>query len=269
MLQQALLTLILLYGVEGLDLESSHPHNPFLLKRQAQRERLFENDTSQIPPTIDLKWYPCSSETLEIPFECARLSVPLDYQKPNNELRAIVPIIKYPADKNVPYKGSVLINPGGPGGMGSELIYDVPTSKQIRSNVVGPGWDILGFDPRGIGYAVPYGSYDTIPGSFEPERQNATTLSRSKSRRRAPKLPPNNDEVAYGILIPDDLPSWKSQAYQTGFQYSAACREYVSQYNQAGPHMNTVVVATDMLSIGKALARERNQPEKYYARKLL
>ncbi|KAF3126485.1 hypothetical protein TWF569_000559 [Orbilia oligospora] len=261
MLQKTVLALVLLYGVECLDLGNAHAHNPFLLKRQAPRERLFEN----IPATVDLKWYPCSNETTEIPFECARLSVPLDYKKPNNGLRAIIPIIKYPADKDVLYKGSVLINPGGPGGLGSEIVYDVPTARQIRSNIIGPGWDILGFDPRGIGYSVPYGSCDIIPYSVEPERQNATTLfqapSKLKSRRRATKLPPNNDEVSYGMLIPDDPPSWKPQAYQTAFQYNIACQEYVSQYNQAGPHMNTVVVATDMLSIGKALARERNQPE--------
>ncbi|KAK6501446.1 hypothetical protein TWF481_009284 [Arthrobotrys musiformis] len=263
MLRRALLSSILLYGAEGLDLNLGASHNPFILKRQALRERLFEN----IPATVDLKWYPCSNETTEITFECARLSVPLDYKKPENGLRAIVPIIKYPADKNVPYKGSVLVNPGGPGGMGSELIYDVPIAKQIRANVVGPGWDILGFDPRGIGYAVPYGSCDIIRGSFEPERQNATKLFQKspskapKSRRGSTKLPANNDEVAYGVLIPDDPPSWKSRSYQDAYQFNYACQEYVSQYDQAGPHMNTVVVATDMLSIAKALARERKQPE--------
>ncbi|KAK6348107.1 hypothetical protein TWF718_005922 [Orbilia javanica] len=262
MLHQAIFAFALLRGVESLDLGNSE--NPFLLKRQqAPRERLFDN----IPATADLEWYPCSNVTKELPFECARLSVPLDYQQPNNGLRAVIPIIKYPADKDVPYKGSVLVNPGGPGGMGSEIVYNVAISRHIRNNIVGPGYDILGFDPRGIGYAVPYGSCDILRGSFEPERQNATTVlqnplkARSRRRARAPKLPENNDEVAYGVLIPDDPPSWKSQAYGIASQYNSVCHEYVSQYNQAGPHMNTVVVATDLLSIGKALARERNQPE--------
>ncbi|KAK6532577.1 hypothetical protein TWF281_006760 [Arthrobotrys megalospora] len=257
MLQQIAFGLTLLSGVTGL----GEPHNPFLLKRQGPRERLFEN----IPATVDLKWYPCSSEATEIKFKCARLSVPLDYKKPNNGLRAVIPIIKYPADKNVPYKGSVLVNPGGPGGLGSELIYDVPTAKQIRSTVVGPGWDILGFDPRGIGYAVPWGNCDIIPWSFEPERQNATKVPKSpqpKFGRRASKLPPNNDEVSYGVLIPNDPPSWKAQSYESGNEFKTACQNLISKYNQAGQHMNTVVVATDLLSIAKALARERKQPEK-------
>ncbi|KAK6358175.1 hypothetical protein TWF730_007528 [Orbilia blumenaviensis] len=262
MLQQALVALALLGSAKGIGLDN--PNSPFVFKRQALRERLFDN----IPATIDLEWHPCSNVTTELPFECARLSVPLDYKNPNNGLRAVVPIIKYPADKGVPYKGSVLVNPGGPGNLGSEFVYDILASKHIRSNVVGPGWDILGFDPRGIGYSIPYGSCGILPYTFEPDRQNATetlTPSKLKSRRQvgkaSGKLPPNNDEIAYGVLLPDDPPSWKAGAYQLASQFNSACHEYVSQYNQAGPHMNSVVVATDMLSIAKALARERNQPE--------
>ncbi|KAF3912790.1 hypothetical protein ABW20_dc0109990 [Dactylellina cionopaga] len=228
MFQKAAVALSLFAGANALT-----PLNNFS-KRQAPRARLFD-------------------------------SVPLDYQNPGNGLRAIIPIVKYPAAKDVPYKGSVLTNPGGPGGLGTEFIYDVASAKQIKTSVVGPGWDIIGFDPRGIGYAIPYGSCGIVPNTFEPDRQNATTqlppARKAVKERRALQLPANNDEIVYGILIPDDPPSWKPIAYQTGAQYATKCLNYTGAYNQAAQHMNTAVVATDMLSIAKALAREKNEPE--------
>ncbi|KAF3937682.1 hypothetical protein ABW19_dt0201393 [Dactylella cylindrospora] len=228
-------------------------------KRQALRERLFEG----IPATVDIKWYPCN-ETSEVEYECARLLLPLDYQEPENDLKAIIPLVKYPAKKGVPYKGWLLTNPGGPGGLGSEFIYDVGIATAIENAVVGPGWDIIGFDPRGIGYAVPYGSCDILSGTFEPDRQNATVFpapSPKSKRQRLSTTPTHNDEVSYGVLIPDDPPSWISLAYDSGDLINYQCQGYVAGYNQAGPHMNTVVVATDMLNIGKALARWKKQPE--------
>ncbi|KAJ6263103.1 hypothetical protein Dda_1662 [Drechslerella dactyloides] len=207
-----------------------------------------------------------NTEALAIKYECARLSVPLDYKNPNNGLRAIIPIIKAPADPNVPYKGSVITNPGGPGALGTEFIYNVDIATHIASHIVGPGWDIIGFDPRGIGYSIPYGSCELVPGTFEPDRQNATTTppntrTRRNKRRSSSSNIVSNDEVVYGVLIPDDPPSWKPTAYATADFGSSACVNYTGAYNQAGQHMNTVVVATDLLQIAKALAREKSQCE--------
>ncbi|KAF3078528.1 hypothetical protein TWF102_004396 [Orbilia oligospora] len=257
MLQQVFLALTLLGTVKGL----GNPLDQFLYKRQAPREPLFVN----VPASVDLEWYSCGNGVIESKFECARLSVPLDYKRPENGLRAIVPIVKFPAESNVPYKGSVLYNPGGPGQPGVELIYLDSFFEDIRSDVVGPGWDIIAFDPRGMGYSIPHGSCNITPGTFVPGRQNATTLpttptrSNTRHRRRAPTFPPNNDEVVFNMLIPDDPPSRKTIAYAEADSWTRACQELVSQYNQAGPHMNTVVMATDMLSIAQALAREKNE----------
>lgn len=45
------------------------------------------------------------------------------------------------------YRGPILFNPGGPGGSGVNFITDF--GKNL-SAVVGPQFDILGFDPRGM-----------------------------------------------------------------------------------------------------------------------
>ncbi|KAK6521417.1 hypothetical protein TWF506_001635 [Arthrobotrys conoides] len=259
MVQKVLLALTLLGTANGF----GNPLNHLLYKRQGPQGRLFAN----IPASVDLEWHSCGTGAIESKYECARLSVPLDYKRPENGLRAIVPILKYSAESNVPYKGSVLYNPGGPGQPVAELIYLESFVENLRSEAVGPGWDILLFDPRGIGYSIPRGACDITPGTFIPERQNATTLptgttltgSNSRRRRRAPTFPPNNDEVVFNMLIPDDPPSRKTIAFAEADSWSLACKEHVSQYNQAGPHMNTAVVATDMLSIAQALAREKKE----------
>ncbi|KAK6341416.1 hypothetical protein TWF696_008492 [Orbilia brochopaga] len=257
MLQRAVLALGLLAGVNAFS-----PHIK-LGKRQDSkpRERLFVG----VPEDVDLKWYPCSTEVLPIKYECARLSVPLDYKNPKNGLRAIIPIIKAPADPTVPYKGSVLTNPGGPGELGTEFIYNVDFATHIASHIVGPGWDIIGFDPRGIGYSIPYGSCELVPGTFEPDRQNATVVPKQTKnpavRPRGSSSIISNDEVVYGLLLPDDPPSWKPTAYAVADLTSSQCLNYTGAYNQASQHMNTIVVATDMLEIAKALAREKHECE--------
>ena len=45
------------------------------------------------------------------------------------------------------YRGPILFNPGGPGGSGVEL---VKTAGDILNSILGPQFDIVGFDPRGM-----------------------------------------------------------------------------------------------------------------------
>ncbi|KAK6543668.1 hypothetical protein TWF694_000406 [Orbilia ellipsospora] len=269
--------LCLLAGVEAF----MHPVvNPALIKRDTagtpERERLFQNLTED----VNLKWGPCSTEKLEIAYECARLSVPLDYNKPENGLRAIVPIIKAPAAAGFPYKGSVLFNPGGPGALGTETLYDTEVVKKLRKNIFGEGWDIVGFDPRGLGYSIPYASCALQPDTLEVDRENATTTTIPKLRRRSPRrnkkrvhrpiqfslsnstnTPSKAFDLSFGMRVARDAPSWKDNASQDASSLAAQCLNYTAQYNQAGPHMNSVVVATDMLSIAKAIARGKEEPE--------
>ena len=50
-------------------------------------------------------------------------------------------------------KGSLLVNPGGPGGSGYDFVRDAATtniSEKVRSN-----YDIVGFDPRGVKRSAP------------------------------------------------------------------------------------------------------------------
>jgi hypothetical protein len=45
------------------------------------------------------------------------------------------------------YHGPILVNPGGPGGSGVDLVLK---AGPLLSTILGPGFDIIGFDPRGM-----------------------------------------------------------------------------------------------------------------------
>ena len=76
------------------------------------------------------------------------LQVPLNYSDPDGR-KASIALIRKPAD--VPtdsgfYRGPVLFNPGGPGESGVDMIKG---RADLFSKILGPQFDIVGFDPRG------------------------------------------------------------------------------------------------------------------------
>lgn len=77
------------------------------------------------------------------------MKVPLDYSSPEGRQAAIA-LIRKPAlvseDSHL-YRGPVLFNPGGPGGSGVDLIRNTGS---LFSTILGPQFDIVGFDPRGM-----------------------------------------------------------------------------------------------------------------------
>jgi pimeloyl-ACP methyl ester carboxylesterase len=78
----------------------------------------------------------------------------MDYTKPNGSTAAVallrIPSALSPQDKN--YRGPIVIIPGGPGGSSIDLVVQSGTFMQ---QIVGDEYDILGFDPRGVGRTTP------------------------------------------------------------------------------------------------------------------
>ncbi|KLO10612.1 hypothetical protein SCHPADRAFT_942694 [Schizopora paradoxa] len=104
---------------------------------------------SAVKPLSTLDWVECYNK-----FKCARFSVPLDYSNPGGE-KAAVAIIKLPASLSAntdKYGGPVLINPGGPGGSGVGIVLDLGEELQT---IIGQQFDVIGFDPRGVGQTTP------------------------------------------------------------------------------------------------------------------
>ena len=98
--------------------------------------------------TQQVRWSPCSDNAKH---ECGTMQVPVDYADPTGE-RFTLALRKAPATDGSKRVGSLVINPGGPGGSGVEYA-------QYASFVFSPGvraaYDIVGFDPRGIGASSP------------------------------------------------------------------------------------------------------------------
>jgi pimeloyl-ACP methyl ester carboxylesterase len=91
-----------------------------------------------------LAWKDCGGG-----FQCAKLNVPLDYADPGGE-KLTLSLIRQPAKgKKI---GSLLTNPGGPGGSGVQFIRTSASSfgKQLQQR-----FDLVGFDPRGVGESNP------------------------------------------------------------------------------------------------------------------
>ncbi|THU86799.1 alpha/beta-hydrolase [Dendrothele bispora CBS 962.96] len=99
--------------------------------------------------------------------------VPLNYSEPANKSAAIA-LIRVPAavDPNSSaYRGPVLFNHGGPGGSGVNLIL---RKGKDFATILGPQFDIVGFDPRGITRSTPRISF--FESSTERELWDYRTL---------------------------------------------------------------------------------------------
>lgn len=96
---------------------------------------------------VPLSWGPCPAEmnyTSEYPYECSTLNVPLDYTQPNGQSRLDLQLLRVRA-KNQPAKGAILFNPGGPGGVGTQLV--AATAGEFQVSVPMPikcGWSKKG-----------------------------------------------------------------------------------------------------------------------------
>jgi pimeloyl-ACP methyl ester carboxylesterase len=92
--------------------------------------------------TID--WSPCADNAR---LECGDLEVPVDYSKPTGD-RFTLALRKAPATDPNGRLGSMLFNPGGPGVPGTEY---ADASSLMFSKRVRAAYDLVFFDPRGIG----------------------------------------------------------------------------------------------------------------------
>ena len=91
-----------------------------------------------------LDWHGCGGG-----FQCTRLLVPIDYAHPGNgTLRIAVNRLPASGDR----LGSLLVNPGGPGVSGLDYARGATSivSKDVRKR-----YDVVGFDPRGVGASRP------------------------------------------------------------------------------------------------------------------
>ncbi|KAI9061751.1 alpha/beta-hydrolase [Trametes sanguinea] len=185
-----------------------------------------EFDWYALEPSEKIQWSSCYSGQ-----KCARLLLPLDYGTPNGPTAAIA-LRMIPAASKDEYMGTILINPGGPGGSGTDL---VARAGHNISRIVGDSFDILGFDPRGIGASTP------VATCFETDSQRKLWALQEGHRL----FNASDDTLAIQLAREKTI--------------AQRCDEKIGGEWGIGRFMSTPDVARDMLEIVQQLGQDKLQ----------
>ncbi len=102
--------------------------------------------TTQPPlPVTPVQWTNCGA------LQCGEVTAPLDYGQPFGATVQIA-VARQPALVPSERIGSLVINPGGPGGSG---IDDLPNELSSLTPDLRDRFDIVSFDPRGVERSAP------------------------------------------------------------------------------------------------------------------
>ena len=109
--------------------------------------------------------------------QCARIRVPLDWDRPNGRTISLA-LIRHLASKPNERIGTLFINPGGPGDTGVGLVQGDPDG----IDAFGDGrFDVVSWDPRG--------THRQHPGALLPQTREARRASGRAPRSRSPRPP--------------------------------------------------------------------------------
>jgi pimeloyl-ACP methyl ester carboxylesterase len=107
-------------------------------------------------------WGTCTNkQAAAIKLQCAVIKMPLDHAKPDGKTFDLV-ISKVKA-KGPKARGSMLVNPGGPGASG--ITYASSVANRMPKEIT-QAYDVIGFDARGTGESMPV---DCVPDSFQDQ----------------------------------------------------------------------------------------------------
>ena len=166
----------------------------------------------------NLTWTDCPDGATGTAFKCATVTVPLDYDHPQGKTITVA-LKKLPSTSSSP-RGSVFLNPGGPGGSGISLI-NAQAGLYTSGGLSGvlENYDVIGFDPRGIGQSTPI-------TCWSPDDVQAIMAGRAEA--------------------PSQLtPGSATDIVAKGSREAAACQKY-TEVPEILDHMDTRSVARDM-----------------------
>lgn len=172
-----------------------------------------------------IDWKDCPEDWgVKKPVECGFVTVPVDYADPEG------PTIELAVDRarstgsQDERQGSLVYNPGGPGGSGLRFPSRIPEKNPLWTKAA-KAYDFVGFDPRGVGHSAPISCQE--PDEFV----------------KAPKADP----------VPDDEDDKLAQR-KLAKEYAEGCAE---RSGNLLPHMTTPNTARDLDVIRAALGDEK------------
>ena len=131
--------------------------------------------------------------------KCASLQVPLDYANPGGQ-KITIALSMVPATAPASQQqGIMLVNPGGPGGPGRGMALYIA---QRLNPKVAADYDIVGFDPRGVGGSVP--ALSCNPNFFAGARPDYDPTSAAEEQEMITRAKDYaaGCEQRYGWLLP-------------------------------------------------------------------
>lgn len=197
-------------------------------------------DWDRVTPTPQLVYHDCYDT-----FQCARLEVPLDWHNTSDSRRAAIAIIKLPAavpENDTSFAGTVVANPGGPGGSG--VYQGLQSSTLLQAVIDKPNhrhYEIVWFDPRGINHSTPASE------CFESDLTRAAWTIENMGTGGMNGVGPGG--VAKG-----------SMAYKLALNkgFAAHCTNYENKHGPALAYVGTASVARDMVEIVDRIDEHRN-----------
>ena len=164
-----------------------------------------------------LRWSTCGG------FQCAEATVPLNWDAPSGATITLALIRKAATGDS---HGSLLVNPGGPGASGYDFIRD--SLSYAVSPKLQAGYDIVGFDPRGVNHSSAVKCYDD---------------------------PKQMDVFLYDIApFPAGTDQWIDYQEKSNAEFGKAC---VSFTGELLAHVDTVSAARDLDVLRAALGDKK------------
>ena len=176
-------------------------------------------------PGEHIAWTPCgtlANRTLE----CSTITVPMDHfntttASPNLTKNFTIPLLRLRSPNPTAATRNLLLNPGGPGASGTQLLHR--HGAQLVT-IIGDGFHLLGFDPRGVNQSVPR-------ATCYPSPQARRDLSPVRAKK----------------LVEDSGELWAWTA-----NYARACAETMGEH---AAYVNTPQTAADMNDILDAVGQ--------------
>jgi pimeloyl-ACP methyl ester carboxylesterase len=180
--------------------------------------------TDETPPAAgELSWGTCRGEVASLAdLECSTLTVPLDPADPSGETIQIAVARSASTGSDEERIGSLVLNPGGPGGSGIEFLANAAPAfpEELTDRL-----DLVSFDPRGVGESTPVRCID----------------DETKDEQLTGDLSPDTDEELERALADQE-------------EFLAGCEQNSADLLE---HMSTADVAADLDLLRAALGDEQ------------
>lgn len=98
-----------------------------------------------------IDWTSCPDTPADSAVRCGQVSVPVDWSRPGESERLRLRVARLPAAKPDQRIGTLVFNPGGPGGAAASIVSNRQGLEAYFPRSIRDRFDIVGIDPRGVG----------------------------------------------------------------------------------------------------------------------